>query len=76
MNTIIFAYDDLDFALEFYVKCLKEEIKPIIGQKITMGRKLYYSARIQRGIEFSAVILLILSARLPRMKVLILSLQP
>ena len=37
MNTIIFAYDDLDYALEFYVKCLKEEIKPIIGQKITMG---------------------------------------
>ena len=37
MNTIIFAYDDLDYALEFYVKCLKEEIKPIIGQKITIG---------------------------------------
>lgn len=36
MKTIIFAYDELDYALQFYAKCLEEEIKPIIGQKITM----------------------------------------
>ena len=37
MKTIIFAYDELDYALKFYAKCLKEKIKPIIGQKISMG---------------------------------------
>ena len=37
MKTIIFAYDELDYALKFYAKCLEEKIKPIIGQKISMG---------------------------------------
>ncbi len=36
-KTIIFVYDELDYALKFYAKCLEENIKPIIGQKVTIG---------------------------------------
>ena len=40
-KTIIFVYDELDYAMKFYAKCLAENIKPIIGQKIAIsGREV------------------------------------
>lgn len=37
METIVFAYDELDYAMKFYAKCLEENIKPVIGQKVIIG---------------------------------------